>query len=287
MRPTAALALITLAFGLSSEPNMRAKVAENKGDQHGGASAITLINDNVSSPDTNHAQDRLPRWYASPEWWLVILGFPTLAFIGWQALQTKHAAEQTAIAARATERSAAATENSAAATAANTQAFRDAERAWIVEEIRFPDHIPRLSESGFGGILMVAFVAKNIGKQPAFVRMVQSRFCAIQGQLPDQPQYSPSLTSIFSSRLLAPGERLVWEIPFEEGNLDDDRIDRIRGLKSPSLHLYAYGRIEYQSMGLIGYNQFCYKWHNLMGFSFEGDKEEFRKGGPDDYNKHT
>lgn len=70
--------------------------------------------------------------------------------------------------------------NNARAAIDSVKALRESERAWIVEEIRFPDHIPRRSEGNFGGVLMVGFVAKNVGKQPAFIRVVQSRFFATQ-----------------------------------------------------------------------------------------------------------
>jgi hypothetical protein len=96
---------------------------------------------------------------------LVLVGGATGWVIWYQAVQTR-------VAATAAEKSAAATE-------ANTQAFRESERAWIVEEIRFPDHIPTQSEMK-GGILSVDFVFKNVGKQPAFVRIVSISFLFLE-----------------------------------------------------------------------------------------------------------
>jgi hypothetical protein len=234
---------------------------------------------------------KLPTVSVGKDRWDIVYFFLTAALVvvgagTWWVIWIQ--AKETAKAAKSTKESAAATRQSAAATESNTQAFREAERAWIIEEIRFPDHIPTETEMK-GGILSVGFVFKNVGKQPAFVRIVQSRFFATNERLPDKPLYSLRHTSVFTSRLLVPGEPLGWECFFEEGSLANDQIARINGLQSPPLHLYVYGRIEYESVGITGSNQFCYKWHNLRGVSFEGDKTEFRKYeiAPDEYNKHT
>lgn len=210
-----------------------------------------------------------------------------------QAKYMRHGLKISIAATKAAGRSAIAARDAASAADRNAQtalsslsAYREAERAWLIDDIRFPDHIPRQSESNFGGILMVAFVAKNIGKNPVFIRIVQSRFHAAN-ELPDHPQYRNHLTTIFNSRLLAPDEPLIWECPFEEGSLADDQINRINGLSQSPLSLWAYARIEYESMGIRGVTQFCYRWHNTMGFSYVGDKQEFRKDGPDEYNEQT
>jgi hypothetical protein len=39
------------------------------------------------------APDQPPHWYTSPEWWLFILGVPSLVIIGWQARAAKVAAD--------------------------------------------------------------------------------------------------------------------------------------------------------------------------------------------------
>jgi hypothetical protein len=50
---------------------------------------ITTVNNNY---DSSKAEDK-PLWYARPEWWLVIGAFITLAFVAWQALETRRAVE--------------------------------------------------------------------------------------------------------------------------------------------------------------------------------------------------
>jgi hypothetical protein len=253
---------------------------------------------NTAQPDSNQGKDgikqtsdnehaitvsKLPTVSVGKDRWDITYFFLTAALVivggaTWWAIWIQ--AKETAKAAKATEQSAAATE-------ANTQAFREAERTWIVEKINFPDHIPRRSEHPFGGVLMVQFTVRNIGKQPAFIRVVQGRFHTKETQLSGEPKYSQSDTTVFSARLLAPDEPMVWQIPLKEVSLDDYQVSRINGEIGLPLYLYAYGRVQYESVGLVGSNQFCYRWHNVMGVSYEGDKTGFRKDGPDEYNKYT
>lgn len=163
--------------------------------------------------------------------------------------------------------------------------MQTAERAWVVEEIKFPDEIPR---QDFGKILFVVFTIKNIGKQPAIIRTVRSRFHTSQN-LPERPEYRVADSGKDSvgeyGRLIAPREKFQILSQLEELSLDDEQIRTIR--KTSNLGLFAYGRIEYETSGLVGVNQFCYRWHNLIGFRWEFEKEGFRKGGPPEYNKHT
>jgi hypothetical protein len=178
---------------------------------------------------------------------------------------------------------------SVGAAKASIQTLREIERAWIAEEIRFPDRIPRRSETGGGGVLCVSYAFNNIGKQPAFIRNIQTRFHAPTSKLPDKPEYrvstfTPDPQIGENGRLLAPGEAFYCSTFLEEGSLDDDQIDQI---SQGRLTLYTYGRVQYESVGLRGINQFCYKWHDLVGFSVEGEKEGFRKGGPPEYNRVT
>ncbi len=206
----------------------------------------------------------------------VIVATLTMREIGRQATETARAADGAKASADATRK--------------NVDVLIEAQRAWIVESIKFADRIPRQSEMS-GGILHVAFLLKNIGKQPARIRNIQTRFHTSCELLPAKPHYGertflPSPEIGEHGRLLAPDEPFWVSSLLEEGSLDDDQIDHIQGKKRPDLALYAYGCIHYETMGLPKRNQFCYVWHNLMGFSFKGDKEEFRRGGPAEYNKH-
>ena len=67
--------------------------------------------------DEAKAEANPPDWYTAlerPEWWLVILGFGTLAVVLWQTVQTKKAAQAALL---------------------NAQAVIDAERAWLTVSI--------------------------------------------------------------------------------------------------------------------------------------------------------
>lgn len=197
--------------------------------------------------------------------------------------------KETRTLAEATKITASAAERNAQVAIDNLTAYREAERVWLSDGIRFPDHIPRQREGHpFGGIVMMGFGIKNIGKHPTFIRIIRSRFHATDTpKLPAQPEYRQNMTTIFSNRLLAPDELLTWECPFEDGDLVDDQIDRIDGLRGTPFYLWAYGRVDYETVGIKAYTQFCYRWHNLRGVSYEGDKPGFRKDGPDAYNEQT
>ncbi len=191
---------------------------------------------------------------------------------------------------RILERSVAASEISARAANDNVNTLKNIERAWVVEKIRFPNRIPRQHEM-HGGVLGVSFEFKNIGRQPAMIRNIQLRFHTSEG-LPSLPEYSAQTFSPApeigqNGMLLASDVSIFCSWHLDEGSLDDDERACISGTGRKHLGLYVYGRVRYQSAGLEGINQFCYRWHNLMGFSFEGDEEGFRKSGPMEYNKHS
>jgi hypothetical protein len=70
----------------------------------------------------------------------------------------------------------------------------NAERAWIVERVTFPDRIPRRSTNWDGGTIPATLTFKNIGTQPAMLQSVHSRFHTAE-QLPDEPQYRGGASS--------------------------------------------------------------------------------------------
>jgi hypothetical protein len=84
-----------------------------------------------------------------------------------------------------------------------------------------------------------------------------------------------------------PGGEVYLRCLLEEGSLDGAQIKELEGAVMPDLKLYLYGELTYESVGVVGTNQFCYRWENQMGFSLEGDKPGFVKDGPAGYNSHT
>jgi hypothetical protein len=95
------LGLVTTPPANSGKENNRSNLAQHNGDNNGSPSA-TVINNQTCSPNKESGDTQPPHWYASPEWWLCILGLPTLIFIGWQAKATADAAKATQESARAT-----------------------------------------------------------------------------------------------------------------------------------------------------------------------------------------
>lgn len=51
------------------------------------------IGEQTSAPQTASAKAEPQHWYTSAEWWLFILSIPTLIVLGWQAKETRRAAE--------------------------------------------------------------------------------------------------------------------------------------------------------------------------------------------------
>jgi hypothetical protein len=166
------------------------------------------------------------------------------------------------------------------------ETMQSAERAWLVEKLNMTDDLPRRDDSG--SIFFAALTIRNIGKQPAIIKAVHTRFHTSPG-LPETPEYrlvdSEEKNTGRHGQLVVPREKLQIGSPLEELWLDDDKIHAIR--KTYGLGLYIYGRIEYESVGVVAVNQFCYRWENMMGFHWTFDKEGFRKGGPPEYNCHT
>src|SRR5436309_722015 len=97
--------LLCCAILFSGEPNSSSHIPQHKTEQQPAPAPVTAVNNNTCAPNTGSAQNGSPKWYASPEWWLVILGFPTLFFLGWQANETRRAANAARISAEAIERS--------------------------------------------------------------------------------------------------------------------------------------------------------------------------------------
>jgi len=62
---------------------------------------VTFVNNPTSDNHAQGAQKNSPDWYTSPEWWLCILGIPTLIFLGWQARAAKLGAEAIMLSERA------------------------------------------------------------------------------------------------------------------------------------------------------------------------------------------
>jgi hypothetical protein len=100
-------------------------------------------------------------WYARPEWWLVILGFPTLVFVWLQAWWTRSAVK---------------------AAQASVEAFKNSERSWVMSDVIWAADTARAprpttmrvvftsNNTGKKSFhILICLVCKNDGKTPAWI----------------------------------------------------------------------------------------------------------------------
>jgi hypothetical protein len=78
--------------GDAGKENERPGLSKNYSDDN-ATEASHLVDNKTTTPHKQSAKAESPHWYASPEWWLCILGLATLVFIGWQAKATASAAK--------------------------------------------------------------------------------------------------------------------------------------------------------------------------------------------------
>lgn len=91
---------------------------------------VPSVHNDDTSEHISTANPDSPKWYAPfkrPEWWLVGVGLVTLGIIGWQAIETRRAAQ-------AMRDSLPFQERAATAAKENTDAQINAERAWVIPE---------------------------------------------------------------------------------------------------------------------------------------------------------
>jgi hypothetical protein len=90
LKMLAILAILALPAN-SGKKDQRSDLPKDDCENH-AAPAVSFVNNETSYPQRQAAKDESPNWYASPEWWLFILGVPTLIFVGYQSrLMAKHA----------------------------------------------------------------------------------------------------------------------------------------------------------------------------------------------------
>ena len=177
--------------------------------------------------------------------------------------------------------------DNAKAAKTSADALIGAERAWILEAINFPNNLPVQPIAGDVIIVYVGFTFTNRGGTPARVLAIKLRFHTVEtpNSLSDSPQYDTTSMPELGAygRMLAFGEpisvgrSLEGRAAFKEG-------DR-QAIAENRLSLYAYGIIEYETLGIKASTQFCYVWCEPWGFSTSADVAGFRKGGPPAYNK--
>jgi hypothetical protein len=92
----AAIAIVAWTINLSGQDNKSPALTEHKeNDERSQWVFFQYIGQQAPAPKTASADAHSPHWYTLPEWWLFILGVPTLFIFGWQAFETRRAAEAT------------------------------------------------------------------------------------------------------------------------------------------------------------------------------------------------
>lgn len=177
--------------------------------------------------------------YRNPEWWLVWLGFPTLAFVFWQALRTHHSAN--------------AARDSAVAALRQTELSTKAGRPWLKIEAS-------------GDSTFAAFKAVNCGNSPAKIVFTDPvlRFEVVQhgDELPDQPDYGHAygeLGDLVNVHLLAPGD--VFPLAeFMARQLFETFPEYDEPLKAGMARLWLYSTVKYQGTLTddVYESRFCY-----------------------------
>jgi len=134
--------LSILAGNLPGQAKQSTKANKTSPNPQGQPSA-TFIDNTRPNARTDGSQKNHPHWYASPEWWLVIVAVPTLILIWYQARETARAAKVTKIAAEATK--------------SQVGAMIASERAWIDGELAISQGL---------GIYRYTLKARNLGRTP-------------------------------------------------------------------------------------------------------------------------
>lgn len=145
---TAVVLLVLAANGIigpiqAASKADQAPAAKKQSPTAKNPSPTTTVNNNYeASKNPDKAE---PHWYAGPEWWLVIGAFLGLAFVAWQALETRRAVESAN---------------------KNVETFISKERARVRINLEDLSLVP---DEGACGAYTVNFTVSIFGTTPAFV----------------------------------------------------------------------------------------------------------------------
>lgn len=204
-----------------------------------------------SQPDEQAQSDRrsafgeyvYPRWYTSPEWWLVIVGIPTLIFVGIQALETKNAAE---------------------ATLTNVRAIINAERAWLIVDIlpvckKVGNQWLRPAGSGWASLDMNELLQghhlrhtiklTNMGRTPAHILRFQLSYSHLPEGVTEWRE--ESLSELIEAREFGHALAASDSIEIQEPIIDvfnnrGSSAEQIRAVDNLKATLVVHGWVEYQ-----------------------------------------
>jgi hypothetical protein len=175
-----------------------------------------------------------------------------------------------------------ATQQAADAAKQSAEVSMNAERAWVIEEIVFPDRLPDPNQIIE---MSVGMKFKNTGRTPAKITNIKARFHTYrthEGICPEPayPNQRPIRELGTNGAIFAPNGSLMFAVKFEEGRcLSPEQMIQIT---NGDLRLCCYGKVEYiDAFENARVNQFCYTFRvrDLDSFWSGG----FRREGPDEY----
>jgi hypothetical protein len=274
------LAGLTVIFTPWCEAQQRPAHIAQPSQQQNPSSTTPPVSANSASTNNYSYQSQPPSGDAAVQWVLIVVGIITAGFIGWQALETRRAAQ-------ATRDSVGYMNDQVNVAKRTTDILIASERAWISIKTDMEDFNPADAPSRF------YWRAVNTGKSVARLISTDARFLIWNGYdpLPDIPQFGNTGIDL-KGRILAPGE----PYQFHGGYFEDwqngaysfhDINNRLDATPPNTLYLLMYGRIRYETMGKDCESNFVedYTWVKNRPRPFEGFRAKLE--APATYSNHT
>jgi len=233
------LLFLPLAANFAKEMQ-NAKFAEIYSHRH-HVSAIVPVSYEASGPNEISVNTEALRWYASPEWWLCILGFPTLIVVILQTVATRRSAkatEDTVKLARETSRHQLRAYLSVSIGSAIYQERRPAENGG---DLKFECR-PLLVNTG-------QTYAKNL--------RFKARSAILSVPLPSGMHLPEGFDDGIGEGFMAPQQQANM-FATVEGFCQDSEIDNIKKM-SGNMGLYTWGLVTYKDIfGETHFTRFCH-----------------------------
>ncbi len=287
----------------SNENSASKQLKGNPKDEQKGTESLPLIVQVKPRPSSDieaaekKAKDEAD---ASTKWWGIGLGLLGLGIASGQTYifrrQLKVFSNQEILMTKQLDYmryGLAATNEGLAETRRSIDVSINAQRAWVIDEIRQMETLPNPNEA-----FAVYLTFKNFGGIPAQIMRLKIRFHTFRLEetdplvgvdtLPEFPAYDDE--QIFfeigdRGVILAPNQSLTVAQRFQEyGGRWTDFLDLF--VVSKQMRLCCYGLISYtDGFETLRTNQFCYIWD--PGFDPKGVIPNFRRFGPSHYNHAT
>jgi len=256
------------AITLIAEPHQSSTNDKNDRTWHPPTTA-TFDNNEITAADAETSTTSPPNWYASSEWWLVIIAGLTGLTIAYQAREMaratvvmegqlkemQDASKQVSRQASILERSVAAAEKSADAAKDNIELFISRERSWIrIIEIS-PFSLPKDCVSN-ETLIMVEYKVMHFGPTDAI--MTEALAKAIVTTSADIPQDSEDIWGTrIDPQIIKPSQPPIEEsVPAESQGAEE-----VDGLKEGTRFIHFWGFFKYKDVfGMPRITKFRFLW---------------------------